>query len=253
MLAMRDDDGVADLRGFGVVGLSGLSTRPPPRCSPSQAADLTPGQRLPAARRGQRKPAGPHRVGRRRALGDPAAGGPPTLRARAVHQRAPGARRVRFAGEPAAGGTRLALLVAAAEDTGELGVVLDAAERIGLGLNDFEPAERPGCPCRRRWGHLPAPADPFGGIRTRTRRPIASPPIGRSPVRCRSTPTGEHGTRGRGRFRRRSGRSDGGCGASRRPARRVRGERGGARTGGAAYRGPGGAGRAAGRRGDGCP
>ena len=37
---------------------------------------------------------------------------------------------------------RLALLVAAAEDTGELGVVLDAAERIGLGLNDFEPAER---------------------------------------------------------------------------------------------------------------
>ena len=38
--------------------------------------------------------------------------------------------------------TRLALLVAAAEDTGELGVVLDAVERIGLGLNDFEPAER---------------------------------------------------------------------------------------------------------------
>ena len=37
---------------------------------------------------------------------------------------------------------RLALLVAAAEGTGELGVVLDAADRIGLGLKDFEPAER---------------------------------------------------------------------------------------------------------------
>ena len=36
--------------------------------------------------------------------------------------------------------TRLAL-VAAAEGTGELGVVLDAADRIGLGLKDFEPAE----------------------------------------------------------------------------------------------------------------
>jgi hypothetical protein len=40
------------------------------------------------------------------------------------------------------GETRLALLVAAAEDTGELGVVLDAVARIGLGLNYFEPAER---------------------------------------------------------------------------------------------------------------
>jgi DNA-binding CsgD family transcriptional regulator len=39
-------------------------------------------------------------------------------------------------------GTRLGLLVAAAEDTGELGVVLVAAARIGLQLNDFEPAER---------------------------------------------------------------------------------------------------------------
>lgn len=36
---------------------------------------------------------------------------------------------------------RLALLVAAAEGTGELGVVPDAADRIGLGLEDFEPAE----------------------------------------------------------------------------------------------------------------
>jgi len=36
----------------------------------------------------------------------------------------------------------MALFVAAAEDTGELGVVLTAAGRIGLGLNDFEPAER---------------------------------------------------------------------------------------------------------------
>lgn len=37
--------------------------------------------------------------------------------------------------------TRMALLVAAAEDTGELGVLLDAANRIELGLNDFAPAE----------------------------------------------------------------------------------------------------------------
>ena len=36
----------------------------------------------------------------------------------------------------------MALLVAAAEDTGELGVVLDALGRIGLGLKDFAPAER---------------------------------------------------------------------------------------------------------------
>lgn len=39
-------------------------------------------------------------------------------------------------------GTRLALLVAAVEGTGELGVVLAAVERIGLQLKDFEPAER---------------------------------------------------------------------------------------------------------------
>jgi hypothetical protein len=32
--------------------------------------------------------------------------------------------------------------VAAAEDTGELGVVLEAVQRIGLQLNDFESAER---------------------------------------------------------------------------------------------------------------
>ena len=39
-------------------------------------------------------------------------------------------------------GSRLAVLVSAAEDTGELGVVLAAAQRIGLGLADFDPAER---------------------------------------------------------------------------------------------------------------
>jgi DNA-binding CsgD family transcriptional regulator len=39
---------------------------------------------------------------------------------------------------------RLALLVVAAEDTGELGVVLAAAERLGVRLTDLEPAERAG-------------------------------------------------------------------------------------------------------------
>jgi hypothetical protein len=74
--------------------------------------------------------------------GDPAVGGPPTVGAGLSTT----ARRVLDAFgsqlDRLPVGTRLALLVAAAEDTGELGVVLDAVQRMGLGLSDFEPAER---------------------------------------------------------------------------------------------------------------
>ena len=63
--------------------------------------------------------------------------------------------------------TRLALLVAAAEGTGELGVVLDAADRIGLGLKDFEPAEAAQLVRLSDGAHVPPSAHPLGGLPAR--------------------------------------------------------------------------------------
>ena len=102
---------------------------------------------------------------------------------------------------------------------------------MGLGLNDFEPAElSPADPRRRRCGQLPAPADPFGGVRTRTRGGSDRRHQALSPVRYRRTPTGEHGiASAAGGFDDRCGRRDGGRRASRRSARQVRGERTGTR------------------------
>ena len=193
---MRDGDRRdRSARACAWCGLSGLSSSAAAALLAERAADLAPDLRDRLIEEASGNPlalielaAARARAIRRR--------GPPTVGGRAVHGRAPGAGRVRFAGgPPAAIRTRMALLVAAAEDTGELGVVLNAVGRIGLGLNDFEPAERArlvrvvdGC-CQ-----LPASADPFGGVRTRTRSGSHHRPSGAR--RCAagpSTPTGEHG------------------------------------------------------------
>ncbi len=142
LLAVRDDDSVTDLRGLRVVGLSGLSEPAAMALLAEQAADLTPHLRERLIEEASGNPLALIELAAAVRSGDPAIGGPPTVRAGL----STAARRVldAFGSQvdrmPA--GTRLALLVAAPEDTGELGVVLDALGQIGLGLNEFEPAER---------------------------------------------------------------------------------------------------------------
>jgi hypothetical protein len=142
LLAMRDGDDVTDLRGLGVVGLSGLSSSAAAALLAELAADLTPGQRDRLIEEAGGNPLALIELAAAARVGDPGAGGPPTV----GPGLSTGARRVLDAFGSQVNRlpirTRMALLVAAAEDTGELGVVLTAAGRIGLGLNDFEPAER---------------------------------------------------------------------------------------------------------------
>jgi hypothetical protein len=133
---------VADLRGLRVVGLSGLSDTAAAALLAEQAADLAPDLRDRLIEQASGNPLALIELAAAARSGDPVVGGPPTVGSGL----STAARRVldAFGSQvdrlPA--GTRLALLVAAAEDTGELGVVLDAVQRIGLGLSDFESAER---------------------------------------------------------------------------------------------------------------
>src|SRR5262249_23956375 len=142
LLAWRDGDGVSDLGGLRVVGLRGLSPPAAAALLAEQAADLAPDLRDRLIEEASGNPLALIELAAAVRSGDPGVAGPPTV--------GPGlstaARRVLDAFgaqlDRLPTGTRMALLVAAAEDTGELGVVLVAAQRIGLGLNNFEPAER---------------------------------------------------------------------------------------------------------------
>jgi DNA-binding CsgD family transcriptional regulator/tetratricopeptide (TPR) repeat protein len=142
LLAIRDDDSMTDLRGVRVLGLSGLSQAAAAALLAERAADLTLDLRDRLIEEASGNPLALIELAAAARSGDPAVGGPPTIGTGLSTT----ARRVldAFGSQvdrlPAR--TRLALLVAAAEDTGQLGVVLDAVRRIGLGLGDFESAER---------------------------------------------------------------------------------------------------------------
>ena len=139
LLAVRDDGPIADFR---VLRLGGLSQAAAAALLAERAADLAPDLRDRLIEEASGNPLALIELAAAVRSGDPAGGGPPTVGAGLSTT----ARRVLDAFGSQVNrlpeGTRLALLVAAAEDTGELGVVLDAVGRIGLGLKDFEPAER---------------------------------------------------------------------------------------------------------------
>ncbi|MFG1929736.1 AAA family ATPase [Mycobacterium sp. NPDC048908] len=132
LLAVRED-AVTDLRGVRVMTLGGLSNSAAAALIAEQADDLTPEVRDRLVEEARGNPL---------ALIEFAA----TARSGQATVATAAARRVldTFGSEvdrlPPA--TRLALLTAAAEGTGELGPVLSAGGRIGLALNDFESAER---------------------------------------------------------------------------------------------------------------
>jgi DNA-binding CsgD family transcriptional regulator/tetratricopeptide (TPR) repeat protein len=140
LMAIRDVD--ADFRDLRVLHLGGLSQSAAAALLAERAADLGPGQRDRLIQEASGNPLALIEIASALRAGDPFAGGPPTV---AAAPSTAGRRVLDAFGSqvdrlPA--GTRMALLVAAAEDTGELGVVLDAMERIGLGLKDFDSAER---------------------------------------------------------------------------------------------------------------
>ena len=140
LIAVRDDDAV-DIRDMSVLRLGGLSQAAAAALLAERAADLAPNLRDRVIEEASGNPLALIELAATLRAGDPGTG-PPTV---AAALSTTGRRVLDAFGSqvdrlPAR--TRLALLVAAAEDTGELGVLLTAADRIGLGLKDFEPAER---------------------------------------------------------------------------------------------------------------
>jgi DNA-binding CsgD family transcriptional regulator/tetratricopeptide (TPR) repeat protein len=142
LLAMRDDDVDIELRGLRTVSLSGLSESAAAALLAEQAADLAPDLRDQVIAEACGNPLVLIELAAAMRSGEPTPGRPPTVgtglttTARRALE-AFGSQLDRLPSD-----TRLALLVAAAEDTGELGVVLAALQRMKLGFNDFEPAER---------------------------------------------------------------------------------------------------------------
>ena len=142
LIAVRDEV-PADLRGFPMLPLTSLSASDAEALLAERAADLAPSLRdrlieeadgnplalieLAGALRGSGSFVGPTAL----AAGRSSAG-----------RRVLDAFGAQVDALPMA--TRQALLVAAAEDTGDLGIVLAAAERKGLDFNDFAPAEHVG-------------------------------------------------------------------------------------------------------------
>ena len=130
-----------DFRGLRVLQLPGLSQSAASALLAERAADLPPGGRDRVIEAATGNPlalielAAALRVGQSPTVGPPAvtdglsAGGRRVLESFGAQLDALPER------------TCLAILIAAAEDTGELGVVLNAAGRIGLDLADLEPAE----------------------------------------------------------------------------------------------------------------
>jgi DNA-binding CsgD family transcriptional regulator/tetratricopeptide (TPR) repeat protein len=142
LIAVRDD--AADVRGLPVLRLGGLSQSAAAALLAERAADLESIQRDQLIEEAGGNPLALIELATALRTGDALTGGPPTVGAALSTT----GRRVLDAFgsqvDRLPTGARLALLVAAAEDTGELGVVLAAADRISLGMNDFEPAESAG-------------------------------------------------------------------------------------------------------------
>ena len=140
LMSVRDDP-VTDLRGLRVLRLHGLSQSAAAALLAERVADLAPNLRDRLIEEAAGNPLALIELAMALRAGDPITGGPPTVTSALSTT---GRRLLDAFGSQVdrlPPPTRLALLVAAAEGTGELGVVLDAADRIGLGLRDFEPAE----------------------------------------------------------------------------------------------------------------
>ena len=142
LMATRDDGATTEFRGLPMLRLPGLSQSAAAALLAEQAADLTPDLRDRIIADADGNPLALIELAAAMRSGAAIAGGPP----RVVAAPSAAGRRVLDAFDsqvdrlPA--GTRRAVLVAAAEDTGELGVVLDALGRLGLGLADLAPAEQ---------------------------------------------------------------------------------------------------------------
>ncbi len=141
LMSGRDDDQTGEFRGLRVLRLPGLSESASAALLAEQAADLAPNLRDRLIKEATGNPLGLIELAAALRAGDPISG-PPTVTAALSTT----GRRVLDAFgmqvDRLTQTTRMALLVAAAEDTGELGVVLAALGRIKLGLNDFAAAEQ---------------------------------------------------------------------------------------------------------------
>jgi len=141
LIAGRDDDRAGEFRGLRALRLSGLTKSASAALLEERAADLAPNMRDRLIEEATGNPLALIELATAPCAGDPISG-PPTVAAAL----STGGRRVLDAFglqiDRLPRSTRMALLVAAAEDTGELGVVFDALRRIKFELNDFEAAER---------------------------------------------------------------------------------------------------------------
>ena len=141
LMSGRDDDPTTEFRGLRVLQLHGLSESAAAALLAERASDLGPNQRDRLIEEAAGNPLALIELATALRAGDPIGGAPTVTAALSTTGRrvldAFGMQVDRLPHR-----TRIALLVAAAEDTGELGVVLDAVSRINLELNDFAPAER---------------------------------------------------------------------------------------------------------------
>ncbi len=142
LLAVRDVAASREFRGLTVLELSGLTRSAAADLLTERAADLAPAVRDRLIEEATGNPLALIELATALRGGSPLAVGPPAVTAGL----SVGGRRVldAFGSQLDAlpTDTRLALLVAAADDTGELGIVLAAASRISLVLRHFESAER---------------------------------------------------------------------------------------------------------------
>lgn len=135
-------DSDPDLRGLRVLRLAGLSQSAASALLAERAADLAPDGRDSIIEAATGNPLALIELATASRVGESLRIGPPAL----TEGLSAGGRRVLESFgtqlDDLPERSRLALLVAAAEDTGELGLVLAGMSRLGLALVDLDPAER---------------------------------------------------------------------------------------------------------------
>lgn len=141
LLVASRDDRALNFSGLRTLHLGGLSDSASAALLTERAADLAPDQRDRLIQEAAGNPLALIELAGALRAGDPVLGPPTVTAARSsAGRRVLDAFGIQIDRLPQA--TRMAILVAAADTSGELGLVLDALARIGLGINDFEPAER---------------------------------------------------------------------------------------------------------------
>ncbi len=143
LMAVRDEERAPVFRGLRVVHLPKLSASASADLLAERAADLASDLRDRVIEEASGNPLALIELATASRPGEPASG-PPTVTAAlsTTGRRLLDAFGVQIDRLPQA--TRTSLLVAAAEDTGDIGLVLTALSRIGLSINDFAPAETAG-------------------------------------------------------------------------------------------------------------